>query len=234
MLWRSSLNALLSAVIAPPCAACGRVLDRPLDGAVCDVCWDSVISHVAPFSLQAIARGRSIGAYEGALRDILHALKYGRRRSLAQRLSRMMAEHGRDVLADAQIVVPVPLHRRRERERGFNQADDLARGLGLPIVQALRRTRMTRPQVDLPKEERRENVQDAFAMATNGAFFILRHSGRAEARPLQGAVEGAVVVLVDDVATTGATLDACARVLKDAGAVEVRALTAARVVSAPR
>src|SRR5688500_1816230 len=225
MLWRPSLNALLSAVIAPPCAACGRVLDRPLDGAVCDVCWAAVMSHAAPFSLQAIACGRSIGAYEGTLRDILHALKYGRRRSLAQRLSRMMAEHGRDVLADAQFVVPVPLHRRRERERGFNQADDLARGLGLPILHALRRTRMTRPQVDLPKEERRANVHDAFAMASNGAFLILRQSGRAEARPLQGTVAGAVVVLVDDVATTGATLDACARVLKRAGAMEVRALT---------
>jgi ComF family protein len=234
MVWRPSLNAFLSAVIAPPCAACGRVLDRPLDGAVCDVCWDSVISLSAPFSLQVIARGRSIGAYDGVLRDILHALKYGRRRSLAQRLSRMMAEHGRDVLADAQMVVPVPLHRRRERERGFNQADDLARGLGLPIVHALRRTRLTRPQVDLPKEERQSNVRDAFELRRHEGHGFSRGNHIFSRGNYQPVVRHKIIVLVDDVATTGATLDACARVLKRAGAAEVRALTAARVVSAPR
>jgi len=230
MLWRATLDGFLSAVIAPPCATCGRVLDRPLDGAVCDGCWCAVISHTAPFALQAVAHGRSIGAYEGALREILHALKYGGRRSLAPRLSRLMAAHGRDVLADAHLIVPVPLHRHRERRRGFNQADDLARGLGLPVIRALRRTRMTRPQVDLPREERRANVRGAFA---------IRSTLRARLAGLGGVPDDApvlrkIVVLVDDVATTGATLDACARVLKAAGAAEVRALTAARVVSAPR
>jgi len=136
------------------------------------------------------------------------------------------------------VVVPLPLHRRREHERGFNQADDLARGLGLPVVRALRRTRMTRPQVDLPKEERGANLRDAFATARRGGpRAIADLIARAEGGVLGGPgppLLGAIVVLVDDVATTGATLDACARVLKAAGAAEVRALTAARVVSARR
>ena len=227
ILWRPTLNALLAAVIAPPCAACGRVLDRPLDGAVCDACWARVETHTARFTLPAVAHARAVGAYEGTLRDILHVLKYDGRRSVAPRLSQMMAEHGRDVLEQADLVVPVPLHRRRERERGFNQAEDLARGLGLPFSRALRRVRMTRPQVDLPAEERRVNVRDAFALRRTP---LARTVGAADRAPLLRKV----VVLVDDVATTGATLDACARVLKAAGAAEVRALTAARVVTARR
>ena len=156
----------------------------------------------------------------------MHALKYDARRSVAARLARMMVEQAGGLLTDAHCVVPVPLHPRRERQRGFNQAEDLARGLGMPMVRALRRTRMTRPQVELPAAQRKANVQDAFALRSRGitTFGVSR-----DAPFLRH-----VVVLVDDVATTGATLDACARVLKQAGAREVRALTAARVVTARR
>lgn len=122
------------------------------------------------------------------------------------------------MLKGADLLVPVPLHRARQRERGFNQADDLARGLDLPIVQALRRVRRTRPQIELEAAQRQMNVGGAFAMAGSR----------------KGATHGRVIVLIDDVTTTGATLEACARVLKAAGAAEVRALTAARVVTAPR
>lgn len=114
------------------------------------------------------------------------------------------------------MVVPVPLHRSRQRVRGFNQASEIARHLGPPLVHALRRTRATPSQTDLPAAERHANVRDAFALS--------RHA----------RVNGMVVVLVDDVSTTGATLEACARVLYEAGASEVRALTAARVVSRAR
>jgi ComF family protein len=127
-----------------------------------------------------------------------------------------MSTSGRAVLADADVCVPVPLHRRRLRQRGFNQADDLARGLGVPVVAVLRRVRRTRPQVELPAVERQSNVAGAFALA----------------RPCRARdIAGRIVVLVDDVATTGATLEACARVLSRAGAREVRGLTAARVAS---
>jgi predicted amidophosphoribosyltransferase len=154
----------------------------------------------------------------------------------------MMAAHGADVLRDADFVVPVPLHRRRQRERGFNQAEDLARGLGLPLLHALTRARATPPQVGLAAAERQRNVENAFALRAGGRLLNLPkwpprwdggptcRLGRSEDRPLQGRV----IVLVDDVATTGATLEACARVLKNGGAADVRALTAARVASARR
>jgi ComF family protein len=211
------IDAVLTAVIAPPCAVCARVLDHPLGGAVCDACFASIAGgpETTPTS-RVIARSAAIGAYEGALRDILHALKYDGRRSIAPRLSQLMARIGESLLADADLVVPVPLHRRRLHQRGFNQAADLARGLGVPTLNALRRVRRTRPQVELPAAERHANVAGAFVMA---------RSRRAE------AVRGKILVLVDDVATTGATLDACASVLRAAGALEVRALTAARVAT---
>lgn len=209
---RGTLNAILSALIAPPCAVCGCVLDVALDGAVCGSCWDTIVPRTSCFALHAIANAQAVGPYDGALRDVLHALKYHGRRSIAPRLSAMMATQGREVLTGADLVVPIPLHPRRHRERGFNQAEELARHLGMPMMRALTRVKATRPQVDLSAEQRRENVRDAFRM-----------------RRLIGPE--CVIVLVDDVATTGATLEACARVLKSAGAAEIRALTAARVVS---
>ena len=205
---------MLAALVSPPCAGCGRVLDQPLNGAVCAQCWASITPHASPFSLRTIVHAQAIGPYEGTLRDLLHALKYDGRRSIAPRLSAMMASHGAGVLAGADAVVPVPLHRRRQRQRGFNQADDLARGLGLPTLGVLRRVRSTVPQVDLPAVARHDNMRNAFAVTS--------------------VITAPVVVLVDDVATTGATLDACARALKAAGVQEVRALTAARVATLPR
>jgi predicted amidophosphoribosyltransferase len=111
----------------------------------------------------------------------------------------------------------VPLHRARRRERGFNQAHDLACQLGLPVVHALRRVRPTAPQVSLAAARRHQNVRGAFQPR----------------RDVKG-LAGLIVVLVDDVSTTGATLEACARALDEAGVGEVRALTAARVVTRQR
>jgi ComF family protein len=160
---------------------------------------------------------RAVGAYDGALRAILHALKYEGRRSLARPLGRLMRTRGADMLDGADYLVPVPLHAARRRERGFNQAADLARHVGGPVLAGLRRTAATLPQTSLPAAQRHRNVRNAFA---------LTRAGR--------AVAGRTVVLIDDVSTTGATLAACADVLKDAGAREVRALTAARVVTSRR
>lgn len=217
MTLRHVANALLSALVAPPCAVCCRLLDAPLDGAVCHSCWSAIApSRTRPVSLgHGISAACAIGDYEGALRDIIHALKYDGRRSIAGPLSALMSTHGSPVLAGADLIVPVPLHPRRQRERGFNQADVLARGLGVPVARALRRTRVTAAQVELPAHERRLNVLDAFALTA----------------PLTDA---SIVVLVDDVTTTGATLEACAEVLLDGGVREVRALTAARVAPARR
>jgi ComF family protein len=160
-----------------------------------------------------VALARAIGPYEGALRAIVHALKYDGRPTIARHLAARMRLAGAEVLADADVAVAVPLHRSRERARGFNQAREIARHLGLPIADALTRTRRTPSQADLPAARRHANVRGAFEWRRSAA------------------VKGRIVVLVDDVSTTGATLNACARPLLDAGAIEVRALTAARAVA---
>jgi ComF family protein len=123
-----------------------------------------------------------------------------------------MRAAGAEVLDTADVVVPVPLHLFRQYARGFNQASELARHLGLPVIEALRRTRSTVTQTDLPEGRRHDNVRGAFAVR-------------------RGVPRNAVVVIVDDVSTTGATLDACAAALLDAGASEVRGLTAARAAA---
>lgn len=128
-----------------------------------------------------------------------------------------MRSRGSDTLTGADFVVPVPLHPSRRRERGFNQAEDLSIHIGLPVVPALRRVRRTSAQADLPASQRHRNVKDAFAV-----------------RDTAGVLDGKIVVLIDDVSTTGATLDACARALKEGGVREIRALTAARVLTQPR
>ena len=135
-----------------------------------------------------------------------------------------MCEHGADLVEGAAFAVPVPLHRIRYHARGFNQAADLARRLGLPVREVLRRRRATRSQVELPAAERRRNVADAVVVRR----FV--RAGRWKWQRVRRVLDGAVIVLVDDVSTTGATLDACARVLKAGGAREVRALTAARTI----
>jgi ComF family protein len=146
------------------------------------------------------------------LREIIQALKYEGRRSVAAPLARLMRSAGADVLRGADAVVPVPLHLFRQYSRGFNQAAELARHLEVATLHALRRTRATITQTDLPESQRRANVNGAFA-----ARLRVPHDS--------------ILVVVDDVSTTGATLDACARVLLEAGAREVRGLTAARAVA---
>jgi ComF family protein len=179
------------------CAGCDRVLDHPTQGPVCAECW----------------RLCAAGIYDGALRNVIHAFKYDGRRSLAIRLAALMRERSPEVLDGAQAVVPVPLHPSRRRTRGFNQAEDLARHLRCPVVRALRRTKATATQAELPATERTGNVRDAFAPTAKA-----------------GALRGKIVVLVDDVTTTGATLESCAMVLRACGVSEVRTLTAARAV----
>ena len=223
MNWRAVANTLLTSLFEPPCAACSQVLTRPLDGAVCEHCWAS-IRRGTPLTehghgAHQVDWACAVDHYEGRLRDIIHALKYERRRSIAPPLGALMRASGALLLQGAEVAVPVPLHPRRERARGFNQADDLARQLGVAVVPLLQRVKFTTSQIELPADERHLNVRDAFRLARI---------------PDPRSRIPAVVVLVDDVSTTGATLEACARVLKAAGVKEVRALTAARVVTGRR
>jgi ComF family protein len=235
---RRGADALIAVLLAPACAACGTPLGAPTRGVVCDGCWGGIVPFAPPLCLRCgeplpswrrisrdsgtcarcrrapspIALAGAVGDYEGPLRSIVHALKYGQRRSVAMGLAARMRERCPAVLEGADAVVPVPLHWRRRRRRGFNQAADLATHLGLPVLDVLKRVRATPTQTGLRAGARRANVR--------GAFVLRRNS----------IVAGRRLVLVDDVSTTGATLEACASALRDAGAADVRAVTAARVV----
>ena len=211
-------DAVVTVLLAPTCAACSAVLDTPLGGCVCGNCWRAIppFPRLILDTRGVIARAGAVGEYEGSLRNIIHAFKYDKRRSLAFGLAAFMCDRAGEILEDADCVVPVPLHPRRERIRGFNQARELACQMDLPMVEALVRCRHTPSQVDLAADRRHANVQ--------GAFALRRSRFR---KPM--TLEGLRVVLIDDVSTTGATLEACAVVLREAGVREVRALTAARV-----
>jgi len=245
-------DALLAAVLAPHCAACATPLDRPTMGPVCGPCWAGIdllrppccrACGTAAVSWRTLDEAgdlcptcrrrpstvdvaRSAGRYEGSLRHIVHAFKYDGRRTLSVRLGGLMREAGGDLLSGAACAIPVPLHHWRRLSRGFNQSADLAGTLRLPVVHALWRTRATTPQTGLTADGRRRNVRGAFSMSPLLSRRV-RHTLLADR----------IVVLVDDVRTTGATLDACARLLKSTGVAEVRALTVAMAelpVSPPR
>jgi len=159
---------------------------------------------------------RAAARYEGPLREAVHAFKFEARRSLARPLADLVIEQcGAGLAADVDALVPVPLGRARERERGFNQArliaERLAASLGCHVEPGwLTRVRPTASQSDLGAAERRANVRGAFAAAAR--------------------VAGRHVVLVDDVLTTGATAAECGRALRAAGARAVGVLSVARVV----
>lgn len=165
------------------------------------------------------AYARAAARYGGLVREAIHALKFGGRRGLAEPLGELVAGMGLSALPGAapDLLVPVPLHRRRERERGYNQALLLSRYLerawGVAVrADVLLRRGATVPQADLDAPARRRNVRGAFAV-TKPEAIVGRH-----------------VILVDDVLTTGATAGECARCLTRAGASVVGVLTIARTV----
>ena len=200
------------------CSACAEALPRA-DGARCDACWlplprNEPCRACAEHPL-ALSHLRSVFRYEGEVRRLVHAFKFGGQSSLSQPLGGLLIEAYLSHGLEFDMIVPVPLTGARRRTRGYNQASLLARELGravdVPVVDALSRRRFAGAQVSsATAEERRRNVGGAFAVA------------RAE------AVSGRHVLLIDDVATTGATLDACARELLSAGAASVSGLTVAR------
>ena len=238
-------NTAVRVLLAPACAGCGALLSRPLTEVICLDCWSGIETLAAPWCEQCgdrlaqdsgatrcgrclelprrFERARSAGIYDGTLRDLIHAFKYQRRRQLARPLARLIARTAAAELTDADAVVPVPLHPRRYLTRGFNQADDLARELGVPVWRVLKRRRHGVPQAGLPAERRLDNVRGAFGLRA-----------RWTTRPFARALRNRTFVLIDDVMTTGATVEACSEALLDAGARRVRVLTVARAVAAPR
>ncbi|MBS7541093.1 ComF family protein [Ancylobacter lacus] len=241
-------RALVDGVLPPLCVACRADVDTP--GCLCGACWSRIPFIAAPLcdrlgtpfdagpatggpgrplvSPRALAdppaygRARAVARYDGVVRDLVHGLKYGDRLDIAPPLARLMAGAGAELLAGADALVPVPLHARRLWRRRFNQSALLAQGIaresGVPVRTGwLERRRATAPQVGLERGPRAANVAGAFAVPA----------------PMAAELRGRRLVLVDDVLTTGATLDACTKALLRAGAGAVDVLVFARVVDGP-
>jgi ComF family protein len=209
------------------CAACWREVNfiRP---PLCDVLGiplpfgtgERTVSAAAVAHPPAYGRARAVAHYSGAMRTLVHQLKYADRHDARTLLARWLAEAGRELLPGADVMVPVPLSRLRLLRRQFNQAallaGELARATGIPHDPlVLARVRSTRSQVGMTRDQRRRNVAGAFAVPER------RKAG----------LRGRNVLLIDDVITTGATVDACARALKRAGAARVDVLALALVTN---
>jgi len=189
--------------IKPPfCPLCGKPQER---SALCPQCVDR------PLDIDGV---RSACLFEGALREAIHCFKYDNVRVLTQPLGDLLVGFWEQLPCPVDALVPVPLHKQRLRERGYNQAlllaQYLGKAVGVPVVRdALSRVRYTASQAHLGARERRENVAGAFRCA-------------------MGQLQGRRVLLIDDVCTTGSTLEACCMALKLGGAQSVWALTVAR------
>ena len=237
--WKHTARLALDIALPTLCVACRE----PVDGdGVCAACW-AKLSFIAPpfcprlgipfvydpgpgmLSMEAIAdppayaRARAAVRYDDVARTLVHALKYQDRTDLAPAMGRWMARAGHELLAEADVLVPVPLHWKRGWSRRYNQSGALARVIerqtGVKLSsEALRRVRPTQQQIGLSRKERASNVQGAFKVATER----------------QSLIHGRRVVLIDDVLTSGATADACARALLRAKAASVDVLVFARVV----
>src|SRR3712207_2413763 len=237
---REAGRAVLGLLYPPTCIACQAATGEA--HALCASCWSGVRFIERPFcerlgtpfavdlgqpllSPSAIAdppvfqRARAVAEYDGTASLLVHRLKYNDRLELARALGGMMTRAGAELLADADVIVPVPLHRWRLWWRRFNQAMALAKAVSAesdvpcdPFL--LARVKRTRRQVGLTKAQRQENLQGAF-----------RVPAEAKAR-----VQGKRVLLVDDVLTTGSTANAASRALLRGGAASVDVLAFARVV----
>ena len=229
-------------VYPPMCAGCSRAFysDRPFCPACslapdliaepyCPLCGipfgsEKTTSHLCADCLGSVHRfdrARATGFYQGLVREVIHRFKYGGQTFLANPLARMLIGPGKELTRLHRIdrIVPVPLHYKRLRQRGFNQASLLARGLGsllkIPVdYSSLKRTRWTDPQIGLSRNQRAANVKGAFSLKA------------------REKIKGKGVLLLDDVLTTGETVNQCVGVLKkDGGAREVVVLTVARTVA---
>lgn len=236
---RRAADALADLLVPPLCLACHASLAS--HDALCPSCWGKVdfirpplcdrlglpmpfdvggpmISAAAVAALPDYDRARAVARFDGPIRALVHDLKFRDRHDSLRLLARWLRQAGSELLEDADLLVPVPLARARLLSRRFNQSALLARELsrltGIPADPfALRRTRRTKSQVGLTPDQRRKNVRGAFAVPQSR----------------KASVEGARIVLIDDVITTGATAGACARVLKRAGAERVDMLVVALV-----
>ena len=242
--FKAKLEALAAwpgRILFPPaCLACASHVARP--GSLCPACWretvfleppwcavlgipfthemgDGAVSPAAIADPPPYGRARAAVSYRGVARRLVQGLKYRDRTDLAPWMAVWMARAGAELLAGAELIVPVPLHRRRFFLRRFNQSAELARALAAQSGIGFRsdlvaRVRSTRQQVGLKARERAENVHGAFAVTKAGAALL----------------RGRNIVLVDDVITTGATVAAAAKALLRGGAARVDVVAFARAL----
>jgi ComF family protein len=238
------LRLALDFALPPLCPSCREPLSEGMG--LCASCWSKLSLIEPPYcarlgipfaydpgpgllSMEAIAnppsydRARAAVRYDEIARALVQGLKYSDRLDLAPMMGQWMARAGHDLLADADLLVPVPLHWRRQWSRRFNQSAALAGSISalcsVPVGRSsLKRVRATPQQVGRSKPERAENVQGAFRVPDEGRAHIA----------------GRRVVLIDDVLTSGATVDACARALSRAGVAHIDVLVFARVVAPTR
>ena len=236
---RRTGQAILGLLLPPRCLACGELVRDA--GTICPTCWPGLAFVAPPFCAGCgypfefdpgegtlcgacvrapppFDRARAVLRYGDASRDLVVAFKHGDRTDAAPAFGKWMARAGADLLADADLIAPVPLHRSRLVSRRFNQAALLAQAIGREagvrvVSDLLIRTRATPSQGTLTAGQRRRNVQGAFEV----------HASRS------ALAAGRRVILVDDVYTTGATVGACTRALLRSGAQAVDVLTLARV-----
>ena len=233
-------RAIVQTVLPPTCLACR--MPAGASGGLCPKCWQNagfierpycerlgtpfsydsggpLISPGAFADPPVFDRARAAMRFSDVARDLVHLLKYGDRLDLVQPFAKWMTRAGDEILREADTLVPVPLHWTRLFQRRFNQSAELARAISkqakLAVIDdVLARVRATPPQVGLAREERAKNVHGAFSIEKTARL----------------RVKGKRIVLVDDVLTTGATANACARALRRAGASRIDVLTLARVV----
>lgn len=226
-------------VLPPLCLACRRPVGTA--HCLCPLCWGemhfierpycerlglpfadaleegAVSAHALAFP-PAYERGRAVAIYDGVARDIVHHFKFRDQLDLAKPMGSWMARAGQELLKEADFLVPMPLHRWRLLQRRYNQSALLAREIGRlsarrVLTQGLLRIRHTKRQVGLDRAARQENVQGAFRVPPD----------------IAGLIRGSRVLLIDDVLTSGASVDAATRALKRAGAAEVDVLVFCRV-----
>jgi ComF family protein len=224
-------NPLIKISRLPVCEECLSAM-RPVAGGVCSICGERLASPYA-FGAEAgehvcglcrrfappFAKAVAYGSYDGGLRELIHLLKYEQIRPAAAVLGRMLKEAIAGLKISQAVVIPIPLHAKKLRQRGFNQAELIARAaLKLDseqmtlCAQAMERRRETNSQIGLSSHQRRENMRGAFVVS----------------RPQE--ISGRDVLLVDDLFTTGTTVSECARVLRRAGASKILVATVARTL----
>ena len=223
-------------VYPPVCLICKEVIREENSqnprGSVCPVCWNSLEIEEKPYCSECkldldisqthncstyLDRVYSLGMFDENFQEMIHHFKYKGKVSAGKSLGiRLAQELKKQSVSDVACLIPVPLHKARKRERGFNQSEIVAESLGAELnlkieKNILSRIKNTRDQTKLSIEERKQNVAGAF-----------------QVQDKQKILQGQKIILVDDVITTGATLNECARVLKQAGAKEILAVTIAK------